>query len=106
MRAERCAACGRPTYVGEDFGGPCPHDTDLACALWQLDTARGERHEAQCECDAAVKAADKLTRERDEAREELARFRLRLPTGTYTCNLAYEQEIQALRDALAAKGCK
>lgn len=39
-RADRCTACGRPTYAGEDFGGPCVHDTDLACALAQRDEAR------------------------------------------------------------------
>ena len=32
-RGERCTACGRPTYAGEDFGGPCVYDLDTECAL-------------------------------------------------------------------------
>lgn len=39
-RGERCLACGRPTYAGEDFDGPCVEDTDLACALALLSRER------------------------------------------------------------------
>jgi len=46
-RGERCVACGKPTCVGEDFGGPCVHDSDLACALWQRDDALAALAEAE-----------------------------------------------------------
>ena len=39
---------------------------------------RGEMHVANCECDAAVEAADRLTRERDELRAEVERLRAAL----------------------------
>ena len=41
-RGERCRACWRPTYAGEDFGGPCVDESDLACALRERDDARAE----------------------------------------------------------------
>jgi hypothetical protein len=68
-RNERCAACGKPTYVGEDFDGPCVDDTDLACALRQRDEAVAVA--------VALEAVPDLTcalRERDEARAEVARL--------------------------------
>ena len=41
-RGKLCRAGGKPTCAGEDFNGPCVYDSDLACALWQLDEARAE----------------------------------------------------------------
>jgi hypothetical protein len=40
-------ACGKPTSAGEDFDGPCVHDSDIACALWQRDEARAALAEAE-----------------------------------------------------------
>lgn len=57
-RGERCAACGRPTYAGEDFDGPCVYDSDLACALAQRDNARAELEVAQRFHDVAVNERD------------------------------------------------
>lgn len=91
-RGERCAACGKPTFAGEDFNGPCVYDTDIACALWQLDTARGERHAAECECDAAVEAADKLT----SALRHLLLSRDAAWTGGHDWQEAVDEAIKAL----------
>lgn len=34
-----CLACGKPTSAGEDFGGPCCEDSDVACAIRQREDA-------------------------------------------------------------------
>ena len=36
VRGERCEVCRRPTYAGEDFGGPCPAESDAECASSEL----------------------------------------------------------------------
>jgi len=65
-RSERCAACGRPTEAGEDFGGPCVEDSDLACALKERDTLRNQlfvvsQRESQtlAERDDAIQRAER-----------------------------------------------
>jgi len=58
-RAERCAACGRPTYVGEDFDGPCVHDSDLACAMWHRDDIRTAYKHAADEVCRALDVAER-----------------------------------------------
>jgi len=97
-RGERCAACGRPTYAGEDFGGPCVEDSDVACALRQRDEAVKERDSAKLACHSQwhdleriaslclrtadeypLKAVERTARERDELRAEVARLRGQSP---------------------------
>lgn len=92
-RGERCAACGKPTLAGEDFDGPCVHDSDLACALSQRDEAIADRDRARFACNTQwhdleriaslcgrtadeypLKAVERVVRERDEA---LARYTFR-----------------------------
>jgi len=58
MRAERgetCSGCERPTMVGDDFGGPCVHDSDFECALAKLKDARAESQRLSDEWSAALK---------------------------------------------------
>lgn len=89
-RNDFCASCGRPTYVGEDFNGPCVHDSDLVCALARVkdeaervtaalderNVARSERDEARAECDhfkaMLRERADSLL----DARAEVERLKL------------------------------
>lgn len=85
-RSERCSSCGKPTYAGEDFGGPCVHETDLACALAQRDEARaevarlssGEAEWAARRCECGADDACAFARERNEARAEVERLQAKL----------------------------